>query len=157
MIDGICYAVAYSGGEIIRFDPSAPWDQIHHVNPKTIARVSPEYIRPVAGVIVGPDGRLYRIGARGDTTLIVSTGERYVWALVSAGSNAWYAATGTHGKLLRIEGRRSRVVLDSDESNLVSLIPDGKGGVYTGGDSKGRVVHVGADGRARTVFDAPES
>ena len=109
----------------------------------------------VAGT--GPDGRLYRVGARGDTTLIVSTGERYVWALVSAGSNAWYAATGTHGKLLRIEGRRSRVVLDSDESNLVSLIPDGKGGVYTGGDSKGRVVHVGADGRARTVFDAPES
>jgi hypothetical protein len=59
VIDGICYAVAYAGGEIIRFDPGAPWDQIHHVNPKTIARVSPEYIRPVAGVTVGPDGRLY--------------------------------------------------------------------------------------------------
>jgi hypothetical protein len=59
VIDGISYAVAYSGGEIIRYDPSALWDQIHHVNPKTIARVSPEYIRPVAGVTVGPDGRLY--------------------------------------------------------------------------------------------------
>jgi streptogramin lyase len=59
VIDGICYAVAYSGGEIIRFDPNAAWDQIHHVNPKTIARVAPEYIRPAAGVTVGPDGRLY--------------------------------------------------------------------------------------------------
>src|SRR5207237_2788381 len=59
VVDGLCYAVAYSGGEIIRFDPSAPWNQIHHVNPRTIARVSPEYIRPVAGVPVAPDGRPY--------------------------------------------------------------------------------------------------
>lgn len=59
VIDGICYAVAYAGGEVIRFDPDAPWDQVNHVNPKTIARVGPEYIRPQAGVHVGPDGRLY--------------------------------------------------------------------------------------------------
>jgi hypothetical protein len=59
VIDGICYAVAYAGGEIIRFDPTAAWDQIHHQNPKTIATVSPDYIRPTAGVTVGPDGRLY--------------------------------------------------------------------------------------------------
>jgi hypothetical protein len=39
VIDGVCYAVAYAGGEVIRFDPNAPWDQINHVNPKTIARV----------------------------------------------------------------------------------------------------------------------
>src|SRR5207245_9938114 len=75
VIDGICYAVAYSGGEIIRFDPSAPWDQIGHVNPKTIATVAPEYIRPTAGVTVGPEGRLYsgwqaRYGAYGGAVAI---------------------------------------------------------------------------------------
>ena len=46
--------------------------------------------------------------------------------------------------------------MDSDESNLVSLISDGAGGVYTGGDSKGRIINVRADGAVRTVFDAPE-
>lgn len=59
VIDGVCYAVAYAGGEVIRFDPGAPWDQINHVNPKTIARVGPDYIRPAAGVVLGSDGRLY--------------------------------------------------------------------------------------------------
>jgi hypothetical protein len=59
VIEGICYAVAYAGGEIIRFDPNAGWDQIRHRNPQTLATVAPEYIRPAAGVTVGPDGRLY--------------------------------------------------------------------------------------------------
>lgn len=59
VIDGICYAVAYVGGEIIRYDPGAPWEQVKHINPKTIARVGPEYIRPQAGVTRGDDGRLY--------------------------------------------------------------------------------------------------
>lgn len=59
VIDGVCYAVAYVGGEVIRWDPAQPWDQVNHVNPKTIAKVGPAYVRPEAGVIVGPDGRLY--------------------------------------------------------------------------------------------------
>ena len=56
---------------------------------------------------------------------------------------------------MRIEGGRARIVLDTDESNLVSILADGRGGVYAGGDSKGRVVHVTETGVARTVFDAP--
>lgn len=59
VIDGVCYAVAYAGGELIRFDPRAKWDQVSHVNPKTIVRVGGSYIRPSAGVTTGPDGRLY--------------------------------------------------------------------------------------------------
>ena len=104
----------------------------------------------------GPDGVIYRIGARGDTSVVVKTGERYVWGLAPGAKGVWYAATGTRGRVLRIEDRRATVALDTDESNLVSIIPDGAGGIYAGGDSKGRVVHVRADGTARTVFDAAE-
>lgn len=111
------------------------------------------------GVLAGtaPGGVVYRIGARGDTAVFARTGERYVWAL-APGKNAqsWYAASGTRGRLYRIERGSARVVLDSDESNLVSLLADGKGGVYAGGDSKGRVFHVSEDGTPRTVFDAAE-
>lgn len=110
------------------------------------------------GVMAGtaPDGAIYRIGAKGDTSLVVRTGERYVWALAPGSRGVWYAATGTRGRIMRIEGGKARVVLDTDESNLVSLISDGKGGVFAGGDSKGRVLHVAADGVTSTVFDAAE-
>src|SRR4030095_5716849 len=49
----------------------------------------------------GPDGLIYRIGARGDTSLVAKTGERYVWGLAPAGRGGWYAATGTRGRSLR--------------------------------------------------------
>ncbi len=104
----------------------------------------------------GPDGVIYRVGAGGDTSTVVRTGERYVWGLAAGARGVWYAATGTRGRLLKIEGGHVRIVLDTDESNLVSIVADGAGGVYAGGDSKGRVVQVRADGSTRTVFDAPE-
>lgn len=108
----------------------------------------------VAGT--GPEGCVYRIGARGDTTLLARTGERYVWGLVSGPGGTWYAATGTRGRLYRIGDGKPRLVTDTDESNLVSLIADRRGGVYAGGDSRGRVFHVAADGTTRTVLDAVE-
>src|SRR5262249_5843403 len=103
-----------------------------------------------------PEGLVYRIGARGDTALLARTGERYVWGLAAAPGGAWYAATGTRGKLLRIAGKDTRVVLDSDESNLRALVSDGRGGGCVSGDSHGRGFHAIAEGGVRTVFDAGE-
>lgn len=57
--DGRVYAVAYSGGDIIVYEPDRPWDQWNNKNPRTIASVTPGYIRPVAGARFGPDGKLY--------------------------------------------------------------------------------------------------
>ncbi len=109
----------------------------------------------VAGT--GPDGLVYRISARGDTTLLARTGERYVWGLAPAGHGAWYAATGTRGRLLRLEGGKVRIVADTDESTRVSILADGHGGVFAGGDSEGHILHARADGTLRTVYDAAES
>ncbi len=108
----------------------------------------------VAGT--GPEGLVYRVGAAGDTSLLARTGERYVWGLAPAGNGAWFAATGTHGRLFRLEGGHVRLIFDSDESNLVSILADGHGGVYVGGDSRGHVIHVGATGAARTLCDVTE-
>ena len=54
----------------------------------------------VAGT--GPEGLVYRVSAKGDTSRLCRTGERYVWGLVPAGVGTWYAATGTHGLLMRV-------------------------------------------------------
>jgi hypothetical protein len=58
--DGVVYAAAYAGGEIIRYDPARPWDQMGHANPRTVCEFSSKgYIRPTGGIVVGDDGLLY--------------------------------------------------------------------------------------------------
>lgn len=147
-------AIGADHGRILRWTARgglAPW-----------ARVGDGQVLALAadgdGVVAGtaPHGLVYRVTAGGDTSRLAATGERYVWGLAPAGARAWYAATGTRGRLLRIENGRVRVVLDSDESNLVSIISDGHGGAFAGGDSRGRVFHARADGSVRSLLDAPE-
>src|SRR5262245_43991270 len=61
----------------------------------------------------GPDGVIYRItGARGDTSVVARTGERYVWALAKGAGSTWYAATGTRGRLMSIDKGATKVVID---------------------------------------------
>ncbi|MCX7919377.1 MAG: hypothetical protein N3A72_07180 [bacterium] len=55
---GKVYPVAYAGGEVIEYDPEKPFD-LWNGNPRTIARFGPEYIRPYAGIKIGPDNKLY--------------------------------------------------------------------------------------------------
>ncbi|MDH7601399.1 MAG: hypothetical protein QHI38_04550 [Armatimonadota bacterium] len=82
-LNGRVYCVAYAGGDIICYDPAKPWNQIDHVNPRVIASLGAKgYIRPIAGVQVGPDGRLYsgwmaKYGTYGGAVAITepSTGE----------------------------------------------------------------------------------
>jgi len=141
-------------GRILRWSPGGgvrPW-----------ARLAAGQVLSLAadgdGVVAGtgPEGLVYRVSAHGDTTLLARTGERYVWGLVRAGGGAWYAATGSKGRLLLLEGGKVRIVADTDESNLVTILADGHGGAFVGGDSKGRVYHAFSDGSLRTVFDASE-
>lgn len=56
---GRVYTASYAGGDITEYDPTQPWDQWNHKNPKPVARVSPAFIRPTGGIRTGPDGKLY--------------------------------------------------------------------------------------------------
>jgi hypothetical protein len=147
-------ALAGDQGLILRWRPGG--------NARPWARLAAGQVLSLAadgdGVVAGtgPDGLVYRVSDRGDTTLLARTGERYVWGLARADGAAWYAATGSRGRLLRLEGGKVRIVADTDESNLVSILADGRGGAFAGGDSKGRVYRAFADGSLRTVFDASE-
>lgn len=147
-------ALAGDQGRILRWSPGGgvrPWARLAAGQVLSLA-VDGDGV--VAGT--GPDGLVYRVSAQGDTALLARTGERYVWGLVRADGTAWYAATGSKGRLLRLEDGKVRIVADTDESNLVSILSDGHNGVFAGGDSKGRVYRALADGSLRTVFDASE-
>ena len=54
------FAASYAGGDITMYNPEQPWDQWNNKNPKAVAKVSDKgYIRPVAGIMTGSDGKLY--------------------------------------------------------------------------------------------------
>lgn len=147
-------AIAGDRGRIERWTASGgvkPWVRLGGGQVLSLARDGDGLLAGTA-----PGGRIYRISAKGDTSLVASTGERYVWALAPAGRGAVWAATGTRGRLLRIEGGKVHVVFDSDESNLVSLVPDGRGGADFGGDSQGRIYRLASDGSVTTLYDAAE-
>ncbi len=106
-VGGKVYAVAYAGGDIVEYDPEQPWDQWNNKNPRTIASIGPKgYIRPIGGVRVGPDGKLYsgwmaKYGTyggaiaitdpkTGDTELIENPlGEQAVYDVVTDGKLAY--------------------------------------------------------------------
>lgn len=72
------YAAAYAGGNIVRFRVNEPWDQLHDVNPTTIARMACwGYIRPTGGIVRSPDGMLLsgwmaKYGMRGGAVAITN-------------------------------------------------------------------------------------
>ena len=147
-------AVGGDGGRVMRWSERGGWRVWARLGGGQVLSLAADGDGAVAGT--GPRGIVYRIAANGDTTRLAATGERYVWGLVPAGgtgragSGTWYAATGTRGRLMKIAGGKATVLLDTEESNLVSLIADGKGGALAGGDSRGRVYRVSVDGTATT-------
>lgn len=58
-LDGKVYTASYAGGDITVYDPDAAWDQWGLKNPRPLAKVGPDFIRPAAGILAGPDRKLY--------------------------------------------------------------------------------------------------
>ncbi len=84
---------------------------------------------------------------------------QYIWDMRRAPDGMLYLATGPHGKLYEVnpEGK-SRVLLDSDEHNLLGLIFDGGDMLYFGTDPNGLVYRVNRhSGESFILYDAPES
>lgn len=54
------YAASYAGGDIVRYEPDRPWNQLGGDNPRTIVSLGQRgYIRPTGGIVAGADGKLY--------------------------------------------------------------------------------------------------
>ena len=124
-VGGKVYSVAYSGGDIICYDPAKPWNQIDHINPRVIASVKPKgYIRPIGGVHVGPDGKLY---------------------------SGWMAKYGTYGGAVAITdpatGATDLIENPLGEQAVAGVVP-GAGVVYVG-------TSLRANGRAHKKGESP--
>ena len=109
----------------------------------------------------GEKGRVLALdkGTDKPRTLFESDGVQYVWAMVEAPDGMIYAATGPTGKLFEIKADGShKVLLDSGETNLLSLICDGGDLLYVGTDPHGLIYRVNRrSGESFVVYNAPES
>jgi outer membrane protein assembly factor BamB len=102
------------------------------------------------------DGQAVKLADLPETT--------YVWDLLPAGSDAQgpdrlLIATGTPGKVLSMAERDQKitVLLETQQSNILTLATDDKGNVYAGTDTDGLVYRIDKDGNPFVVFDAPEA
>ena len=112
----------------------------------------------------GEKGKVYRLdkpGAEGSkpVELFADDDAQYIWGLQQTPDGNLYVATGPHGKLFEIKPDGSKsVVMSSDESNLLSLLSDGKDTLYVGTDPNGLVYRVNRKTKdVFVLFDAPES
>src|SRR3954468_4506344 len=91
----------------------------------------------------GEKGRVLKLAHPGKsdekpTELFKADGVQYIWALTQTDDGKIYAATGPTGQLYEItKPGESRVLLDTDENNLLSLTGDGKDLLYVGTDPNG--------------------
>ncbi len=119
--------------------------------------------------ISGSTSRLAVLDGDNTKILIELEGIRYIWDVI-VDNQIIYVATGTDGKLLRIDlshpasadqGHRDprvKVLLDTVQKNLLCLGRDTQGHIYTGTDIDGLVYRLNPDQDAdpHVLYDAAE-
>ena len=109
----------------------------------------------------GAKGRVLAIDRPGDKprVLFEAEGVQYVWQIVATADGNTYAATGPTGKLYEIHPDGSnKVLLESGENNVLSLVSDGADLLYAGTDPHGLIYRVNRKtGDSFVLFNAAES
>jgi len=150
-----------NGGKVLAIDRKGKVSELFAAPEPEIFAL---WVDPDGTVFAGssPHGKVYRIPpgaaqAPAKAEVYYDPGETYIWALRRAKDGGLLVATGTQGKLFRVDGKgQGKVIYDSDDTHLRSLdvLPDGD--VLIGTAGEGLVLRLGRDGQARTLFDAKE-
>ncbi|WP_437853592.1 hypothetical protein [Sorangium sp. So ce363] len=113
-------------------------------------------------VIAGtfPEGKLFRLprgaGNGGPAKVFAELPDTEdVWGLAyDPRAKALYAATGSEGKLFRVDAAgKAQVYFDSDEPHLMSVAVGDDGAVYAGSNGKALLYKLTAPGRATVLYD----
>lgn len=109
----------------------------------------------------GEKGQVFLVDRPGSKPklLFEAEGVQYIWAMAQTDDGMLYAATGPNGQLFEIKPDGThRILLDTDENNLLCLISDGKDLLHLGSDPNGLVYRVNRrTGDAFVVYDAAET
>jgi hypothetical protein len=109
----------------------------------------------------GAKGKVLAIEKPGDKphVLFDADGVQYVWQIVTTPDGNIYAATGPTGKLFEIHpDGSSKVLLDSGENNVLSMVSDGADLLYAGTDPHGLIYRINRKtGDSFVLYNAAES
>src|SRR5688500_7686008 len=158
--DGTVYAGTGPRGVLLRVKGDAV-EEVAKIDDAQIFSVLVDAKGDVLLGTGGERGRVLRIAKAGGAPVEVlkAEGVQYVWSIRQTGDGNLYAATGPAGQLFEIKPDGSnRVLLDTDENNLLSLISDGKDLLYAGTDPNGLVYRVNRrTGESFILYDAAET
>ena len=150
---GNIYAGTGNAGKIYRITPDGESSLFYDSPEVSILTLA---IDPNDNIYAGtaPDGLIYKLtDSSTPPTTILSSEEKYVWAMTFDDAGNLYAATGTNGKIYKItsDGQTS-VLFDAEERNILCLLYH-QGVLYAGSDGKGNIYSVKtADGAATVVY-----
>ncbi len=113
----------------------------------------------------GPNARVYRVNAEGTGKILLDAGElaKNILCLARDGKDRLFAGTDEKGLIFEIDtaSGSARVVLDVEETEIASLIPDGNGGLYVAtsdaAKATGEVQTGGKTGRADKASPADDA
>lgn len=106
------------------------------------------------------DGNLWVCDPPGTTTLVYKTGEEYVWDLLADSKGNIIVATGTKGKVFKVDPKKKKgaLLFDSPDENVLSLALGPKGRLHAATHGDGRVYRWDNDRQTTPVvlFEASE-
>ncbi|MBA2645589.1 MAG: hypothetical protein H0U81_02205 [Pyrinomonadaceae bacterium] len=106
-----------------------------------------------------PDGKVYRIDREGRAETYFDPPDKYIWSLVLTGDGALVVGTGDTGKLYRVRATgakpESSLLIDINETHVISLAADAAGNLIAGTDPGGLVLRISPEGKAFALFDSP--
>ncbi len=101
----------------------------------------------------GNEGKVFRTGKDGKTSVLFDSGELEVHALASAPDGGVYAGTSPDGKVYRVTADgRSSVVFDPEDKYIWALATDAKGNLYVATGEKGVIYRVTAEGKSEPFY-----
>ena len=106
----------------------------------------------------GHDGKVYRVGADGNGTLLADLPELDVLALALDTEDGLFAATSPDGKVYRIGPDGSeQVFFDPEDKYVWSLLFDEMGSLFVATGDEGVIYRVAPDGTSEVFYDSEET
>jgi sugar lactone lactonase YvrE len=106
-----------------------------------------------------PDGKIYRVTSDGKAEVFFDPPDKYVWSLSFMQDGSLAVGTGDTGRLYRVRAAGSKpetsLLIDLNETHIISLASDGKGNLFAGTDPGGLVLRVSPEGKAFALYDSP--
>lgn len=103
----------------------------------------------------GNDGKVFRVGANGESKEWAKLDEPGVYAMAVDSSGRVYAGTAPDGKVYRLDLMgKAEVFFDPDEKYIWALAVDRQNNVFVGTGSRGVIYKVGSNGEGKPFYDS---